>query len=45
MDIVIQDIGYLTRKRVEVVQHIFVHRIVCGTTRGISMNPGNRMIP
>ncbi|KAH1030138.1 hypothetical protein J1N35_045995 [Gossypium stocksii] len=33
------DAGYLTRKPVEVVQHIVVRRTDCGTTRGISVSP------
>nr|YP_010517855.1 RNA polymerase beta'' subunit [Linum pallescens]UXN84011.1 RNA polymerase beta'' subunit [Linum pallescens] len=39
------DAGYLTRRLVEVVQHIVVRRIDCGTTRGISVSPRNGMIP
>nr|YP_009325979.1 RNA polymerase beta'' subunit [Citrullus lanatus]YP_009348021.1 RNA polymerase beta'' subunit [Citrullus lanatus subsp. mucosospermus]APD52470.1 RNA polymerase beta'' subunit [Citrullus lanatus]APW82706.1 RNA polymerase beta'' subunit [Citrullus lanatus subsp. mucosospermus]APW82791.1 RNA polymerase beta'' subunit [Citrullus lanatus subsp. mucosospermus]APW82876.1 RNA polymerase beta'' subunit [Citrullus lanatus]APW82961.1 RNA polymerase beta'' subunit [Citrullus lanatus] len=39
------DAGYLTRRLVEVVQHIVVRRTDCGTIRGISVSPGNRMIP
>ncbi|XP_047258853.1 DNA-directed RNA polymerase subunit beta''-like, partial [Capsicum annuum] len=35
------DAGYLTRKLVEVVQHIVVHRTDCGTARGISVSPRN----
>nr|YP_010743336.1 RNA polymerase beta'' subunit [Acalypha australis]WES82207.1 RNA polymerase beta'' subunit [Acalypha australis] len=35
------DAGYLTRRLVEVVQHIVVRRTDCGTTRGISVNPRN----
>ncbi|CAN6482981.1 unnamed protein product [Victoria cruziana] len=31
------DAGYLTRRLVEVVQHIVVHRTDCGSTRGISV--------
>ncbi|KAF1877076.1 hypothetical protein Lal_00033630 [Lupinus albus] len=31
------DVGYLTRRLVEVVQHIVVHQIDCGTIRGISV--------
>nr|DBA09233.1 TPA_asm: RNA polymerase beta'' subunit [Corydalis lupinoides] len=33
------DAGYLTRRLVEVVQHIIVRRTDCGTIRGISVNP------
>nr|QBE88798.1 RNA polymerase beta' subunit [Pharnaceum aurantium] len=32
------DAGYLTRRLVEVVQHIVVRRKDCGSTRGISVN-------
>nr|YP_010154801.1 RNA polymerase beta'' subunit [Ocimum gratissimum]YP_010853166.1 RNA polymerase beta'' subunit [Ocimum americanum]QQX28036.1 RNA polymerase beta'' subunit [Ocimum gratissimum]WGM81384.1 RNA polymerase beta'' subunit [Ocimum americanum] len=39
------DAGYLTRRLVEVVQHIVVRRIDCGTVRGISVSPGNGMMP
>nr|YP_010523522.1 RNA polymerase beta'' subunit [Isodon pseudoirroratus]UXP81408.1 RNA polymerase beta'' subunit [Isodon pseudoirroratus] len=39
------DAGYLTRRLVEVVQHIVVRRIDCGTVRGISVSPGNGMVP
>ncbi|KAL8546098.1 hypothetical protein ACS0TY_005991 [Phlomoides rotata] len=35
------DAGYLTRRLVEVVQHIAVRRIDCGTARGISVSPQN----
>ncbi|KAG6403333.1 hypothetical protein SASPL_135550 [Salvia splendens] len=35
------DAGYLTRRLVEVVQHIVVRRTDCGTVRGISVSPGN----
>ncbi|PHT94110.1 DNA-directed RNA polymerase subunit beta' [Capsicum annuum] len=35
------DAGYLTRRLVEVVQHIVVHRTDCGTARGISVSPRN----
>jgi len=35
------DAGYLTRRLVEVVQHIVVRRTDCGTTRGISVSPRN----
>nr|YP_009500563.1 RNA polymerase b''-subunit [Plagiorhegma dubium]AWT58282.1 RNA polymerase b''-subunit [Plagiorhegma dubium]QBZ77630.1 RNA polymerase beta'' subunit [Plagiorhegma dubium] len=38
------DAGYLTRRLVEVVQHIVVRRIDCGTLRGISVSPRNEMI-
>nr|YP_010244018.1 RNA polymerase beta'' subunit [Aira cupaniana]QTJ27330.1 RNA polymerase beta'' subunit [Aira cupaniana] len=37
------DAGYLTRRLVEVVQHIIVRRRDCGTTRGISVSPQNGM--
>nr|YP_009460073.1 RNA polymerase beta' subunit [Tapiscia sinensis]AUT81211.1 RNA polymerase beta' subunit [Tapiscia sinensis] len=39
------DAGYLTRRLVEVVQHIVVRRTDCGTTRGISVSLQNRMMP
>ncbi|KAG6633188.1 hypothetical protein CIPAW_12G031000 [Carya illinoinensis] len=39
------DVGYLTRRLVEVVQHIVVHRTDCGTIRGISVSPRNGMMP
>nr|YP_009141350.1 RNA polymerase beta' subunit [Lathyrus inconspicuus]AIL55876.1 RNA polymerase beta' subunit [Lathyrus inconspicuus] len=39
------DAGYLTRRLVEVVQHIVVRRTDCGTIRGISVNPRNGMMP
>ena len=39
------DAGYLTRRLVEVVQHIVVRRTDCGTTRGISVSSRNGMIP
>nr|YP_010361663.1 RNA polymerase beta'' subunit [Triadenum breviflorum]UNQ87224.1 RNA polymerase beta'' subunit [Triadenum breviflorum] len=39
------DAGYLTRRLVEVVQHIVVRRTDCGTTRGISVSPRNKMSP
>uniref|UniRef100_UPI003002ED6A RNA polymerase beta'' subunit n=1 Tax=Corispermum chinganicum TaxID=1076197 RepID=UPI003002ED6A len=39
------DAGYLTRRLVEVVQHIVVRRTDCGTTRGISVSPRNDMMP
>nr|YP_010936339.1 RNA polymerase beta'' subunit [Yamazakia viscosa]WKW54791.1 RNA polymerase beta'' subunit [Yamazakia viscosa] len=39
------DAGYLTRRLVEVVQHIIVRRTDCGTVRGISVSPQNGMIP
>ena len=38
------DAGYLTRRLVEVVQHIVVRRTDCGTIRGISVSPQNRMM-
>nr|YP_010275883.1 RNA polymerase beta'' subunit [Cananga odorata]ARU80560.1 RpoC2 [Cananga odorata]UKH49798.1 RNA polymerase beta'' subunit [Cananga odorata] len=37
------DAGYLTRRLVEVVQHIVVRRTDCGTIRGISMSSRNGM--
>nr|QKV47925.1 RNA polymerase beta'' subunit [Oreorchis patens] len=37
------DAGYLTRRLVEVVQHILVRRTDCGTFRGISVSPQNGM--
>nr|YP_010940536.1 RNA polymerase beta'' subunit [Polygonum milletii]WLS49710.1 RNA polymerase beta'' subunit [Polygonum milletii] len=39
------DAGYLTRRLVEVVQHIVVRRRDCGTIRGISVSPQNGTIP
>nr|YP_010850204.1 RNA polymerase beta'' subunit [Lobelia zeylanica]WGH11670.1 RNA polymerase beta'' subunit [Lobelia zeylanica] len=36
------DAGYLTRRLVEVVQHIVVRRTDCGTVRGISVSPRRR---
>nr|YP_008994510.1 RNA polymerase beta' subunit [Hypseocharis bilobata]AGV02938.1 RNA polymerase beta' subunit [Hypseocharis bilobata]AKF43121.1 RNA polymerase beta'' subunit [Hypseocharis bilobata] len=39
------DAGYLTRRLVEVVQHIVVRRRDCGTTRGLSVRPRNGMMP
>nr|YP_009872601.1 RNA polymerase beta'' subunit [Dipentodon sinicus]QKT26842.1 RNA polymerase beta'' subunit [Dipentodon sinicus] len=39
------DAGYLTRRLVEVVQHIIVRRTDCGTVRGISVSLQNRMMP
>nr|YP_009687008.1 RNA polymerase beta subunit [Klainedoxa gabonensis]QDW75755.1 RNA polymerase beta subunit [Klainedoxa gabonensis] len=39
------DAGYLTRRLVEVVQHIIVRKTDCGTTRGISVSPRNGMVP
>nr|YP_009630882.1 RNA polymerase beta'' subunit [Bongardia chrysogonum]QBZ77297.1 RNA polymerase beta'' subunit [Bongardia chrysogonum] len=38
------DAGYLTRRLVEVVQHIVVRRTDCGTLRGISVSTRNGMI-
>nr|YP_010848241.1 RNA polymerase beta'' subunit [Kopsia fruticosa]WEV92891.1 RNA polymerase beta'' subunit [Kopsia fruticosa] len=38
------DAGYLTRRLVEVVQHIVVRRRDCGTPRGISVSPQNGMM-
>ncbi|ERN10595.1 hypothetical protein AMTR_s00028p00130230 [Amborella trichopoda] len=35
------DAGYLMRRLVKVVQHIVVHRMDCGTIRGISVSPRN----
>ena len=37
------DAGYLTRRLVEVVQHIVVRKRDCGTIRGISVSPQNGM--
>nr|YP_009566386.1 RNA polymerase beta' subunit [Neottia cordata]QBB09975.1 RNA polymerase beta' subunit [Neottia cordata] len=37
------DAGYLTRRLVEVVQHIIVRRTDCGTIRGIFVSPRNGM--
>nr|UEN67549.1 RNA polymerase beta subunit [Sophora davidii] len=39
------DAGYLTRRLVEVVQHIVVRRTDCGTIRGISATTRNGMMP
>nr|YP_009694557.1 RpoC2 [Eucnide grandiflora]QEJ82460.1 RpoC2 [Eucnide grandiflora] len=39
------DAGYLTRRLVEVVQHIVVRRTDCGTVRGIFVSPRNGMMP
>ncbi|XLT55104.1 hypothetical protein HN873_047708, partial [Arachis hypogaea] len=39
------DAGYLTRRLVEVVQHIVVRRVDCGTIRGISINTQNEIMP
>nr|YP_009170059.1 RNA polymerase beta' subunit [Larrea tridentata]ALE28849.1 RNA polymerase beta' subunit [Larrea tridentata]QCW94641.1 RNA polymerase subunit beta [Larrea tridentata] len=39
------DAGYLTRRLVEVVQHIVVRRTDCGTIRGISVSPNNGLMP
>nr|YP_010360731.1 RNA polymerase beta'' subunit [Dillenia turbinata]UNQ85691.1 RNA polymerase beta'' subunit [Dillenia turbinata] len=39
------DAGYLTRRLVEVVQHIVVRKTDCATTRGISVSPRNGMMP
>nr|YP_009486618.1 RNA polymerase beta' subunit [Bauhinia binata]AWB12841.1 RNA polymerase beta' subunit [Bauhinia binata] len=39
------DAGYLTRRLVEVVQHIVVRRIDCGTIRGVSVSPQNGIMP
>nr|QWX20280.1 RNA polymerase beta'' subunit [Hippophae neurocarpa] len=38
------DAGYLTRRLVEVVQHIVVRRTDCGTTQGISVSHRNGMM-
>nr|QWW89624.1 RNA polymerase beta'' subunit [Gentiana leucomelaena] len=38
------DAGYLTRRLVEVVQHVVVRRIDCGTSRGISVSPRNGVV-
>nr|YP_009729892.1 RNA polymerase beta'' subunit [Caldesia parnassifolia]QHW08228.1 RNA polymerase beta'' subunit [Caldesia parnassifolia]UDZ61179.1 RNA polymerase beta subunit [Caldesia parnassifolia]UDZ61180.1 RNA polymerase beta subunit [Caldesia parnassifolia]UDZ61181.1 RNA polymerase beta subunit [Caldesia parnassifolia]UDZ61182.1 RNA polymerase beta subunit [Caldesia parnassifolia] len=37
------DAGYLTRRLVEVVQHIIVRRRDCGTIQGVSVSPRNGM--
>nr|UDZ61171.1 RNA polymerase beta subunit [Echinodorus berteroi] len=37
------DAGYLTRRLVEVVQHIIVRRTDCGTIQGVSVSPQNAM--
>ena len=37
------DAGYLTRRLVEVVQHVVVRRTDCGTIRGISVSSRNGM--
>nr|YP_010885283.1 RNA polymerase beta'' subunit [Artocarpus gomezianus]QXJ40855.1 RNA polymerase beta'' subunit [Artocarpus gomezianus] len=39
------DAGYLTRRLVEVVQHIVVRRTDCGTIQGISVSLRNGMMP
>lgn len=39
------DAGYLTRRLVEVVQHIVVRRTDCGTARGVAVSPRNGLIP
>lgn len=39
------DAGYLTRRLVEVVQHIVVRRRDCGTVQGISVSPRNGRMP
>nr|YP_009556573.1 RNA polymerase beta subunit [Drosophyllum lusitanicum]QBC67514.1 RNA polymerase beta subunit [Drosophyllum lusitanicum]QBC72920.1 RNA polymerase beta subunit [Drosophyllum lusitanicum]QBE87480.1 RNA polymerase beta' subunit [Drosophyllum lusitanicum] len=39
------DAGYLTRRLVEVVQHIVVRRTDCGTIRGIAVSPRKRTMP
>nr|YP_010513729.1 RNA polymerase beta'' subunit [Tephrosia onobrychoides]UXL85300.1 RNA polymerase beta'' subunit [Tephrosia onobrychoides] len=38
------DAGYLTRRLVEVVQHIVVRRTDCGTIQGISVNTQNELM-
>nr|YP_010419114.1 RNA polymerase beta'' subunit [Gyrotaenia microcarpa]USG52476.1 RNA polymerase beta'' subunit [Gyrotaenia microcarpa] len=38
------DAGYLTRRLVEVVQHIVVRRTDCGIIQGISVSPRNGMM-
>nr|YP_010127293.1 RNA polymerase beta'' subunit [Procris crenata]QPO90488.1 RNA polymerase beta'' subunit [Procris crenata] len=38
------DAGYLTRRLVEVVQHIVVRRTDCGTIQGIYVSPRNEMM-
>nr|UBX38565.1 RNA polymerase beta'' subunit [Bupleurum fruticosum] len=38
------DAGYLTRRLVEVVQHVVVRRTDCGTVRGISVSPRKGMM-
>nr|AKZ23918.1 RNA polymerase beta'' subunit [Androsace occidentalis] len=39
------DAGYLTRRLVEVVQHIVVRRTDCGTIEGCFVSPQNGMMP
>nr|YP_010121554.1 RNA polymerase beta'' subunit [Pinguicula alpina]QRE78584.1 RNA polymerase beta'' subunit [Pinguicula alpina] len=39
------DAGYLTRRLVEVVQHIVVRRTDCGTVRAIFVSLPNEMVP
>nr|YP_010921493.1 RNA polymerase beta'' subunit [Zygophyllum brachypterum]QQV73522.1 RNA polymerase beta'' subunit [Zygophyllum fabago]WIL95558.1 RNA polymerase beta'' subunit [Zygophyllum brachypterum] len=39
------DAGYLTRRLVEVVQHIVIRRKDCGTIRGISVSPQKGRMP
>nr|YP_009138248.1 RNA polymerase beta' subunit [Erodium chrysanthum]ACH47337.1 RNA polymerase beta subunit [Erodium chrysanthum]AIA81381.1 RNA polymerase beta' subunit [Erodium chrysanthum] len=39
------DAGYLTRRLVEVVQHVVVRRTDCGTTRGIPVSPPKGTVP
>nr|YP_010454277.1 RNA polymerase beta'' subunit [Thesium chinense]QYF09466.1 RNA polymerase beta'' subunit [Thesium chinense] len=39
------DAGYLTRRLVEVVQHIVVRRKDCGTIRGFSVRPRKGLVP
>lgn len=39
------DAGYLTRRLIEVVQHIVICRTDCGTIRGVSVSPRNDVMP
>ncbi|KAK9733349.1 hypothetical protein RND81_04G061900 [Saponaria officinalis] len=39
------DAGYLTRRLIEVVQHIVVRRTNCGTIRGTFVRPQNGRVP
>ncbi|RZC45340.1 hypothetical protein C5167_038291 [Papaver somniferum] len=43
-DVRTSNTGYLTRRLVEVVQHIVLRRTDCGTIRGISVSPRNGMM-